>query len=77
MTLKEWERYISTLSGEALRSKAIAANSYRFVQILLSEGLSSEEINTIFQMFANQFLKTEQTPPSDGYVNYQILAFGE
>lgn len=76
-TLPEWKKYISSLRGEALRSKAIAANSLRFVQTLQGEGYSPDDIYAIHVLFAKQFLRTGQEPPSNGYVNYQKLARGE
>ena len=72
-TLVEWKQYISTLSGEALRSKAVAANSYRFVQTLQGEGYSASEINGIFKMLASQFVRTGQMPPTGGYLDFQEL----
>jgi len=73
-TIEEWQEYVSSLSGEALRSKARAANSWAFVQMLQDEGMTPEGISEIFRLFAAQFLKTGQMPPSDGdYTNYAIL----
>lgn len=73
-TIEEWQEYVSLLSGETLRSKARAANSWTFVQMLQDEGMNPEDISELFRLFAAQFLKTGQTPPSDGeYTNYAII----
>ena len=72
-SMSEWAKYVLTLYGENLRSKAIAANSFRFVQILQGEGFQAQDIEDIFKLFAARFRETGQVPPSDGYVNYQEL----
>jgi len=71
---KEWANYISTLSGEQLRSKAIAANSIRFVQELQADRLDPDSINHVFRLLARQFVATGQEPPSDGYVDLKQIA---
>ena len=73
-TIQEWIDYIQSLDGEELLSKAIAANSIRFVQQLQDKGMDAEEIDRIFVEFANQFSRTGQAPPRSGFVDYAGLA---
>jgi len=71
--LAEWQDHIAGLEGEALRSKAIAANSYRFVQTLQTDGFTAQAIGEILRMIARQFVATGQEPVQDGYVDYKAL----
>ena len=74
--LEEWSKYVSGLEEEELWSKALAANSLEFVQVLQEEGFSPEEITQILLMFARQFLVTEQALPVDAagqYLSYPAL----
>lgn len=71
--MDEWAQHIAALSGQELRSKAIAANSYRFVQALQEEGVSAPDINNLFRLIAAQFVKTGQEPTSEGYVDYRRI----
>lgn len=71
--LDEWRDHIAGLSGDPLRSKAIAANSYRFVQTLQEEGYGPQDIDAIFKMIARQFVATGQEPTSMGYVDYRQI----
>lgn len=69
-SLEEWRDYISMLSGVELRSKARAANSWSFVQMLMKEGMSPSEISELFWLLAQQFVATGQMPPNeDAYTN--------
>jgi hypothetical protein len=75
-TLDEWKDYIATLTGAALRSKAIAANSVTFVRVLEDEGMSPSDITAVLEAFAHQFDIDDQEPPSrsDGtYIEYALL----
>lgn len=74
--IKEWRKYIQSLKGRTLRSKAIAANQVNFVWALKGEGYSPKEIAEIFRMFAMQFQQTGQALPTripGGYINYADL----
>ena len=73
MTAKEWRDYFQTLDGEALREKAIAANTASFVQSLQQEKLSAQEIHQVFIALAKRFKDTGQRPPSDGFYNLDTL----
>lgn len=65
-TLEEWSDYLQTLSGAKLRSKAIAANSARFVKLLEEEGYVAEEIEQIVRLFSDRFLALGEEPPGGG-----------
>lgn len=76
-TPHEWERYVGTLRGAQLRSKALAAASMDFVRQLQEEGYAPKEISHIFELFARRFVETEQEPPGrvpGGYINYSEIA---
>jgi hypothetical protein len=75
-TVEEWAGYISKLTGEALRSKGIAANTLPFIITLQEEGYGPQEITDIMVLWAMQFAATDQAPP-DGmpgqYLSYPDL----
>lgn len=71
--LDEWRDHIAGLEGEPLRSKAIAASSFKFVQLLQGDGFSAPDIGEVLQMIARQFVATGQEPTSGGYVDYRAL----
>jgi len=76
VTLSEWETYIKGLTGDNLRSKALAANSVAFVRRLESEGTPSRTISGILQAFARRFLETDQALPGrlpGSYLDYGTL----
>ena len=75
-TVEEWGRYVSTLSGEALWSKGVAANTLAFVMDLQTEGKSGDEIVDILLLFALQFERDGQALPVDmpgQYLPYPAL----
>lgn len=72
-SVEEWASYISSLTGDQLRSKAIAANSLEFVRVLQEEGLASEVVN-ILVMFAVRLEEEGQLLPS---VEGQYLHYGD
>lgn len=73
-TIDEWSAYIQTLEGEDLRSKARAANSWSFVQMLQREGMDPDDITLLMYLFAARMVRTNQMPPSDGYLDLRTLA---
>lgn len=79
VTLPEWEKYIATLSGDSLRSKAMAANSLDFLRGLEEEGISPQTTMAILGLFARRFKATGQEPPGrypGGLVDYGQLVGG-
>jgi hypothetical protein len=75
-TPAEWAAYISGLDGEALWSKAIAANTHAFVQNLQEEGTPSAEIVDVLLLFGLQLEMDGQALPTDmpgQYLSYPAL----
>lgn len=66
MTLTEWRMYIESLTGSEVRSKAIAANSQRFVDLLRAEGRSMDEVRVILEFFVLRMLACGQKIPMGG-----------
>lgn len=73
-TVEEWRAHLSALAGEALREKAIAANSVAFVRALQEEGYSAEDIEAILRALARRFVETGQRAPSGGLYDFDALA---
>ena len=76
VTLAEWQEYIGTLSGDELRSKAMAANSLSFMEALEAEGIARPVTMQILGLFAQRFVATGQEPPgryTGGLVDYGML----
>lgn len=73
-TLPEWAGYIATLSGEALSSKARAANSIDFAARLQDEGLSPDEVETLYVLLAKQMKRAGVRLTDDGLYSYARLA---
>lgn len=64
VTLNEWAVYIATLSGDDLRSKAMAANSLSFMRGLEAEDITPLQTIEILRLFASRFVATGQELPS-------------
>jgi len=64
VTIPEWAKYIDTLIGNDLRSKAMAANSLAFMRGLESEGIAPLQVMEILKLFARRFAATGQELPS-------------
>lgn len=73
-TVPEWQTYISSLSGEDLRSKVIAANSLEFVRILQEDALSPAEITKVFLMWARQCELDNQAIP-EGFAGEYVSLY--
>ena len=63
-TLEEWTTYISSLHGDILWSKGIAANTLEFV-VELQKILGPEEISQVLLSFARQFDLDDQAMPGN------------
>ena len=74
-TLPEWAAYISALAGDALRSKAIAANSQQFADVLRATGIEIDMLRAILLLFCRQFLATGQKIPDGGIYELRQMAF--
>lgn len=76
VTLDEWKVYIGALTGDDLRSKAMAANSLDFMHALEAEGISRVTTMKILELFAARFKATGQEPPGryeGGLVDYGAM----
>ena len=74
VTRDEWRAYIEGLSGEELRNKAIAANTFPYVTALLEEGSSPDDITFILAAFALRFVADNQVIPQGMPNEYCNLA---
>ncbi len=72
-SVPEWREHLGGLEGDALRSKAIAANTASFVRLLQSEGYGAEDIHSILILLARRFRDTGQNPPGDGLYDLETL----
>ncbi len=73
-TLEEWTAYLGTLTEEELWDKAVAANRAPFVQTLLAEGYTTEEVTGVFTAVARRFRELGQRAPDEGW--YDLNALG-
>ncbi len=51
-SLQDWAAYIATLDGARLASKWSAANTIDFAARLQAEGLTQDEVETVYVLFA-------------------------
>jgi hypothetical protein len=74
-SLPEWEQYVQTLAGSALRSKAIAVNSQQFMDMMrIQEGFSVVDVRQIILYFVRQLVATGQKIPEGGAYDMLRLA---
>jgi hypothetical protein len=73
-TLQEWQQYVQSLYGAPLRSKAIAANSQRFVDNLLEDGQTVDDANRIILFFVRQMSAVGMKIPSNGILDMVAMA---
>lgn len=73
-SLDQWASYIAGLSGDDLRSKARAANNIDFVEELLGEGYSPDEVETVFVLLAKHLDRSDQMLPDAGLYSYRRMA---
>lgn len=74
-TVFEWRAYIGTLSGPDLLSKAMAANSLAFVQLLQEEGMPPSDITEILLSWARRIEADGQALPEGFWAEY--LSYGD
>lgn len=65
-TIEEWQIYISSLSGQDLRSKAINANTLKFINVLMEEGMELEDIELLMKFFVRRMVQLGQKIPEGG-----------
>ncbi len=73
-TLPEWQALIDQLAGSNLRSKAIAANSQQFAEMLLEDGYSMDDVAVIMEGLVTQMVITKMSPPGGGVWDLQGMA---
>jgi len=73
-TLNEWQEYVSTMAGAELRSQTIAANTIRFVRILLAEGFSIDDMEPLMMLFVRQLRATDTGVPHGGCYDLVTMA---
>jgi hypothetical protein len=73
-TLHDWEIYIQALAGPTLRSKAIAANTQRFVNALKADGMSMSGVYQVISRFVIQMQITGMAIPSGGIYDMPGMA---
>jgi len=61
--LSEWATYIEGLSGQALYSQAVAANTQSFARTLLREGATMADVEQIMLLFVRQLRATGTKVP--------------
>lgn len=74
MTVEAFVAELDSVDPSTLRSKAAAFNRQRFIDSLLEDGFSIDDIHEIFVAFARRFVQTGQRPPETGAVNMLRLA---
>ena len=74
-SLPEWGQYVQTLAGSALRSKAIAVNSQRFLDLYRDQdGFTTGDVRQIILYFVRQLVATGQKIPEGGAYDMVKLA---
>jgi hypothetical protein len=73
-SMNEWAAHIAELTGEALCSKARAANNIDFVEARIDEGYSPDEVEALFVLLAKQLRRTDNMLPDAGLYSYSRMA---
>lgn len=73
-TLSDWAQYVVELTGDQLRSKAIAANTQRFADSLRAEGMSMDDIQIVIRLFVQQLIAMDQKIPEGGAFDLHRIA---
>ncbi len=73
-SMKEWAAHIAELTGDALCSKARAANNIDFVEARIDEGYTPDEVETLFVLMAKQLRRTDNMLPDAGLYSYERMA---
>jgi len=64
-SLSEWAEYIQALSGEALFSQVVAANTHSFARQLVAEGATMGDVQQVMLLFVRQLRATGTKVPTD------------
>ena len=73
-TMPEWEAYVGSMGGSTLYKQAISANTQTFINTLLDEGYSIDEVKQILVFFARQLKATDTMVPTDGAYDLDYIA---
>lgn len=74
-SLLEWTQYVSTLAGPSLRSKAIAVNTQKFMDLMRAqEGLTTGQVRQIILLFVRQLVATGQKLSEGGAYDMTQMA---
>lgn len=73
-TLEQWAHYIAGLSGADLSSKARAVNSIDFVDDLIDDGYTPDEVETLFVLLAKHLARLDRLPPESGLYSYRRMS---
>lgn len=76
-TLDEWKAYIGQLSGTALFSQVVAANSQGFARTLLDEGYSMADVEEVLRIFVRQCKATGTKIPENGPFDLKSMSLVE
>lgn len=71
----EWTAYVKSLAGMNLRSKAIAINTQKFMDLMKSkEDFTTNQVKQIILLFVRQLVATGQKIPEGGAYDLVELA---
>ena len=70
----DWEVYVKRLAGDALRSKALQANTQRFSIMMLQEGHSLKDVEQIVLFFVRQMVAVGMMLPPNGAFDLDLMA---
>ncbi len=73
-TLDEWATYVNQFSGGQLWSKAVAANSQRFVTQMVDEGYPMDDVKAILGFFVQRMMSLEMKLPEQGVFDLVEMA---
>lgn len=73
-TMAEWAAYIAALDAGALARKARAVNAIDVVERLLEDGLTPDEVETVYVLFAQRMRALGVRAPDGGLYDWRELA---
>ena len=65
----EWKAFIATLEPGELVEAAEQANSAPWVNMMIDEGATADQVQGVLMLFAERFRKLGFAPPKGGYVD--------
>lgn len=73
-SMPEWEAHIGSMGGSVLYKQAISANSQAFIDAMLDEGYSMDEVKQILVFFVRQLRATDTLVPTGGSFDLDYIA---